>query len=231
MTSYVFILCPPYCGSTLLWRLIGTSDAVSCLPEEGQFLPEVRELMRRDPWNDDVELPWERIKTAWHRYWDAGKPLLIEKSPPNLLRAHSIAEHFDPVAFVVMVRDPYAHCEGLMRRNKWEARRAAEFSLRCLERQKANAETLTAILRFTYEELVSDPRRICADLATFLPDLGALDYRRTFTLQAFDGEVERPLENLNERKVSRLSPADLGQITSVLAARPDLLSFWGYGFR
>jgi hypothetical protein len=187
--------------------------------------------MRRDPWNIDVDMPWDRIKAAWHSYWDAAKPLLVEKSPPNLVRARAIAEHFTPASFVLMVRDPYAHCEGLMRRNSWDARRAAEFSLRCLEWQKANAQTLAATLRFTYEELVSDPRRVCGDLANFLPGLGALDYQRRFTLLSIDGDVERGLENLNERKVSRLSPGDIAGITAVLRARPDVVSFWGYPLR
>ncbi len=32
MPSYLFVLCPPYSGSTLLWKLLSTSQNVSSLP-------------------------------------------------------------------------------------------------------------------------------------------------------------------------------------------------------
>ena len=119
MSTHLFILCPPYCGSTLLWKLMSTSDNVSALPEEGQFLPEVEGIMRDKPWQRDHAMPWEQIRAVWETYWDIEKPLLVEKSPPNIIRAKAIAEHFDPARFVIMARNPYAHVEGLMRRNEW----------------------------------------------------------------------------------------------------------------
>lgn len=231
MASYIFILCPPYSGSTVLWHLIGTSDAVSLLPSEGQFLPDVRDAMRRNPWSEDTEMPWLDIKAAWHKYWDSAKPLWVEKSPPNLVRAHAIAEHFAPAVFLVMVRDPYAHCEGLMRRNGWTATRAAEFSLRCLTWQKKNAESLGSSLSFTYEDLVDAPERVCARLEALVPDLGQLDYRREFSVHSLDGNVPRVLENLNQRKLERLSATDTEQIGAVLCTRTDVIEHWGYTLR
>lgn len=105
MNSYVFILCPPYCGSTLLWKLVLTSTVVSALPSEGQFLPEVKEIMRQDPWNVNVKLPWVKIKEVWDGYWDHNKLLLLEKSPPNLIRAKEIEQHFNPVYFLLKVNE------------------------------------------------------------------------------------------------------------------------------
>ena len=59
---YLFILSLPYCGSTILWRLIGTSPHASLLPKEGQMLAEVSHVMRSDPWNPACTLPWEEIR-------------------------------------------------------------------------------------------------------------------------------------------------------------------------
>ena len=58
MSAYVFVLCPPYCGSTVLWKLIATSDRVSALPDEGQFLPEVKDTMRDGEWDASRHMPW-----------------------------------------------------------------------------------------------------------------------------------------------------------------------------
>jgi len=170
--SYVFILCPPYSGSTVLWKLISTSIAVSSLPKEGQFIPEVTEFMRQAPWNADVKLPWEKIKEVWDQYWDQDKLLLVEKSPPNIIRTCDIVEHFSPVYFIVMIRNPYAHCEGLMRRNKWDVQKAAKFTVKCMRQQAENADNLDNTLCFTYEEFTGNPERICHKINLFLPGIG-----------------------------------------------------------
>lgn len=229
--EYLFILCPPYSGSTLLWKLVATSTAVSSLPSEGQFLPEVSEAMRERPWDETLALPWARIKSVWDGYWDHGKPILLEKSPPNLIRTDAIRAHFQPVHFLLMVRDPYAHCEGLMRRNGWDATRAAEFSARCLRQQAHNAEHLPNALAFTYEALADDPASVARRIEAFLPALGRLQEAGSFQIDSIDGLVDRPILNLNERKLGQLSPDALRQIDAVLSRDVDALRYWGYALR
>jgi hypothetical protein len=230
MNSYIFVLCPPYSGSTLLWKLLSTSDAVSAFSCEGQFLPEVVATMRREPWNAEAEFPWPYIKEVWRHHWDLSKPLLVEKSPANLIRAEAIAEHFSPAYFLVMVRDPYAHCEGLMRRDGFSARGAAEFSMRCFRAQMRNAESLPNVLRFTYCDLVSDPAGICRRIQVFIPELGELRYREKFTVHSIDGDRNRQIVNLNSKKIRNLSSRDIRQINEVLLENRDVMEYWGYDY-
>ena len=68
MPSYLFVLCPPYSGSTLLWKLLSTSQNVSSLPDEGQFLPELEGIMRDKPWDGSRPLPWPKIKAVGESY-------------------------------------------------------------------------------------------------------------------------------------------------------------------
>ena len=230
MNSYIFILCPPFSGSTLLWKLVSTSPAVSSLPKEGQFLPEVREIMRHEPWNPETRYPWERIKAVWEQYWDRDKPLLVEKSPPHIIRTNAIIEHFDPIYFIVMVRNPYAHTEGLMRRSNWGAQRAAEFSVRCLRQQAENAEKLDRTLTLTYEELVSDPAAVSSRIQTFIPEIGDLKHDRSFKLKSIDGDIERKIVNINQKKINNLSMGNLKQINKVFRDNIDVLQYWGYEY-
>ena len=227
MASYVFILCPPFSGSTILWQLIGTSDAVSLLPMEGQLIAEVKEVMRRKPWNIQTELPWKEIKAVWDRYWDQTKPFLVEKSPPHLIRANQIVEHFAPVSFLIMVRNPYAHCESLIRRRA-EPARAAMFSVRCLRQQAENAQTLRHALAFRYEDLVGDAEGVCRRIRDFLPGIGELDHTRPFTSHSMDGVLTRSIVNLNERKIAKLSDDAVEAINSVLSTSTDAMNYWGY---
>jgi hypothetical protein len=225
---YLFVLCPPYCGSTVLWKLIATSDHVSALPSEGQFLPEVEGVMRQAPWDADFEMPWEQIRAVWDRYWNHDKQVLLEKSPPNLLRTDQIREHFQPVQFVMMVRNPYAHCEGLMRRDGSAPEDAAEFAIRCLQLQRENRAKLPDSLWFTYEQLASDPRGIARKLCEFLPQLGELSPRDTFQVHSNYSREQSRIVDLNRKKIRAMSPAQIGRINAVFSKYEDTLNDWGY---
>jgi Sulfotransferase family len=228
MSSYLFVLCPPYCGSTLLWKLLSTSANVSALPMEGQFLPELKSLMRDKPWDAGRALPWEDIKAVWETYWDKSKPVLLEKSPPNLIRTHEIRAHFQPVKFIVMVRNPYAQAEGLMRRNQFTAKRAANFSMMCLRRQLENARQLQDTLVMTYESLVEDPDAMCRKMTAFLPELGNLDHARHFEVHSIDGTLNRPITDLNSKKIATLSGTTLALLNDVFSQHIETISAWGY---
>jgi len=231
MSSYLFVLCPPYSGSTVLWKLLSTSANVSALPDEGQFLPELREVMRARPWDAGHPLPWPDIKRVWESYWDRDKPVLLEKSPPNLVRTREILAHFQPARFIIMVRDPYAQSEGLVRRNHWPIAKAANFSLMCLRRQRENARALEDATVLTYEALVRDPAAACAQLTAFLPALGDLDGSASFEVHSIDGTVERPITDLNARKIAALGADGIAALNAVFEPQRDALEAWGYRLR
>ncbi len=228
MSSYIFILCPPYSGSTILWRLLQTSNNVSALPCEGQVIPELRHIMRDDPWNPIKIFPWEHIKTVWNSYWNANKLFFLEKSPPHLIKTQQIIEHFKPIHFLIMVRNPYAHCEGLMRRNNWSPIKSADFAMRCLEQQTLNSENLANSLSFTYEDLTADPKSISQKIVAFLPELESLQYDAKFESNSIDGILTRRIVDLNEKKISRLSNNAISEINSVFKKHQNILAKWGY---
>lgn len=228
MPSYLFVLCPPYSGSTLLWKLLSTSASVSALPDEGQFLPELRGLMRERPWDAGHALPWQEIKAVWDSYWDAGKAVRVEKSPPNIIRTRELLAHFRPARFVIMVRNPYAQSEGLMRRNDWPARRAANFAMMCLRTQLQNRRQLEHAAVLTYESLVRDPAGACAELAAFMPELSDMDAGASFEVHSIDGTLKRPITDLNARKIAGLTADALATLNEVFSAERETLDAWGY---
>src|SRR5204863_5837347 len=50
----------------------------------------------------------KRLFRAWKKFWDLGQPVLLEKSPPNLLRTRFLQALFPESSFVVLIRDPVA---------------------------------------------------------------------------------------------------------------------------
>lgn len=228
MSSYLFVLCPPYSGSTVLWKLLSTSENVSSLPLEGQFLPELKKLMRDKPWDASHTLPWPEIKRVWESYWDRNKPVLLEKSPPNLIRTKDILAHFQPVKFIIMVRNPYAQCEGLIRRNNWKVTRAANFSMMCLRTQLENARELDDAQVLTYESLVQDPAQACEQLATFMPALGDMDSTASFKVHSIDGTLDRPITDLNAKKIASLPADTIASMNDIFFQHRETIEDWGY---
>ena len=117
-------------GTTLLARCLATHPAIAGLkgtgvPEdEGQHLQDVfptaralggpgRFALRREAHLTESSPlasaeSRERLLRAWAPYWDGTRPILLEKSPPNLLRTRFLQALFPEAAFVAVVRHPIA---------------------------------------------------------------------------------------------------------------------------
>ena len=50
----------------------------------------------------------ERLLAQWGRHWDLDKPVLLEKSPPNLTKARFLQALFPRSSFVMVLRHPVA---------------------------------------------------------------------------------------------------------------------------
>jgi hypothetical protein len=94
----LFLLNPAYCGSTAFALFLLSSSKALGLNEhaEGQWLATVRGDMESDRWSTEKPLPWKRIKSEWFKAWHVRRVdrpqacVLVEKSPPNLVRAREI---------------------------------------------------------------------------------------------------------------------------------------------
>jgi hypothetical protein len=231
--KYVFILSAPLCGSTLLHEILSTSSNVSFNnnwgTREGQKLPTTRKLMFNDidRWDENQSFNWALIKQEWRKYWDITKPVLLEKSPPNLVRAKQIEKFFEPSYFIILIRNPYAQCEGLMRRKGVSAKAAAELVIGRMKLQQANLISLQNLMLLRYEDLCDETEAVKKRLVDFLPELGDLNTAKRYKSHNVLNE-ELPITNLNTLKIASLSQSDLQSINSVFTSEIELLSFFGY---
>jgi hypothetical protein len=229
--DHLFVLSPPFSGSTVLWRVLNTSPNVTSLPHvrgEGQFVPAVKPMMRDDPWNPGKRLDWVFIRAEWVRLWDPNRKIRLEKSPPNILRALEIERHFPNAYFVAMLRNPYAFCEGIRRRQGVDVKIGAETWLNHACAQMKNRQSLERILFFTYEEFTDQTERVRTRLLNFLPSLQSLEIGGTYFAKSILGRGERHIQNFNGLKIRELSAEDRVGIRAVLQQRPDVLEFFGY---
>ena len=204
--KYLFILSPPFCGSTLLNHIISSSKNVSSNniyhSREGQQLPGVKKVLfdNKRRWHPDTTFDWTFIKSEWEKYWDVTKSILLEKSPCSIVRADVLVEAFVPAYFVIIYRNPYAHCEGVMRRNKWPPEKAANFVIKCLRFQKKNKLQLKNAITFSYEEMTEDPERIVGLLVNQLEELNDIQISKLYPTQNVRNK-NIAITNLNDEKI------------------------------
>ena len=226
--TYLFILSPPKCGSTLMHQILASSPHVSALPDEGMQMNEVRDWMLQDRWDEDKQMPWLDIEKAWKQHWDLDKPILLEKSPPNIARADQIDQHFEPTKYVVLMRHPYAFCQSALTSNpdKNTPENVARYWLRYARFQRSNIESLDHIIHLTYEQFVAHPDAVLEKLVEFFPELEELSTESIETMTYFGAESS--IRDLNPIKFQLLRGSTIRRINEVLRQDEEVLTYFGY---
>lgn len=193
---------------------------------------------RAEVFEDPRNYDWKRIKDVWHREWakhpnylSVEENVFLEKSPPNVLRADLLAEHFPGATFLLMIRDPYAVVEGIRRREGYSLERCANHWVRASQRQLVNRKLLPRSLFLSYESLCADPTAWADAIRGHMAGLEDLDLTQKIASRTLDGIEERPLEDLNPRQIARLSLEQRAVITACLRPHHELVEQFGYRLR
>lgn len=137
-------------GTTPLTRVLGQHASVSGLrdtgveEDEGQHLQDVYPPARayggpgRFAFDDRAHLTEEsplarpenavRLWDSWSPYWDVAKPLLVEKSPPNLVMGRFLQGLFPGSAFVVVMRHPVVVALSTVKWRRLWSRRPTKYT-------------------------------------------------------------------------------------------------------
>jgi sulfotransferase family protein len=110
-----------------------------------------------------------RLLDQWRPHWDLARPVLVEKSPPNLIMTRFLQAAFPEARFVMVVRHPAVVSLATRR---WARLRPLGALLehwfaahRLLEE---DAASLRHLLVVKYEQLVGTPEQTLAEIAGFL---------------------------------------------------------------
>ena len=109
------------------------------------------------------------IFAEWSSQWDLSRPVLLEKSPPNLLKTRFLQALFPGSAFVVVLRHPIAVSLATAKwRRTRRYHRLVEHSLRCYELFEADRGRLERVHVIRYEDLVRQPEEVLGGIFAFL---------------------------------------------------------------
>ena len=231
--KYLFILCPPFNGSTVLYKIINSSKATSTflgrtynnkgknvIPKgEGHALL-LKSLPIYSHYRHDskFKLPMKLLKERYDEHWNLNKPILCDKSPPFVHFANQIESYFEQfgdVYFICMIRSPYS--------SRWI--KTAPWTTFAKE-QKHNIETLKNVLYFRYEDLVSGPERVKERIVKFLPELHDIDMK----VHEVPG-LKRDEERNKELKTEFRDRIEFqSEKNELLKEIPEELDFFGYPF-
>jgi hypothetical protein len=190
--KYVFVCGMPRSGTSLLGRNIGRlldcTDLknTGTIEDEGQYVQDVYPIAYEfggagrfgfDPQTHRTEsstlLTGEniaRLKASWSRYWDATKPIRVEKTPGNLLMTRFLQAAFPNSYFVVIRRHPVPVA---MASQKWKVNVTSldnlfRHWLHCHGVFEADRKYLRRLYELRYEDYVEKPEKYHEEIAAFI---------------------------------------------------------------
>ena len=249
--NWQFIATLPNSGSTALAMLLETSPASVALTDnaEAQWLiPELSAPVGR--WRADTPLDHERIARVWRTAARnrvaaegiASDPVLvIEKSPPNMVRMQVLLDTFaeEKPQVLVYTRNPFAICASWKKRmpperiaEEWGEAAGPEETYAnllgriCGSRMKILAGLLPlARMKLSYEELTADPDATAAAIARKWPLLTGMRTGADISVKDYKPQS---LKDMNGEQLRTLTDAEISDIAAGLAPYADSIQALGY---
>jgi hypothetical protein len=238
---FVFIGGAHRSGTTLVGRLLAEHTEASGFADtgvpadEGQHLQSVYPPARayggpgRFAFADEVALTEtsellenarEQLMSAWGPHWDTTRSVLIEKSPPNLLRFRFLQAVFPGAHMVVVFRHPIAVAYATQKWSQTSIPSLLEHWLVAYERFSDDAPLLEHVHEVRYESLVANAGATMDQLEA---SIGLAPQTRAGTVEA--GSNERYFERWRAESGRALSGLRMRRAAQRLEARADTFGY------
>jgi hypothetical protein len=109
-----------------------------------------------------------RLLAEWKRHWDLEKTVLLEKSPPNLIRARFLQALFPNSYFVIVIRHPIAVSYATQKWTNTSLTELIEHWLVCHEKFEQDRQYIRRLLVLKYEDFVEKPQAVLEMIYSFL---------------------------------------------------------------
>lgn len=219
MRTYVFVLCPPYQGSTIIVNLLSSSKNTSTFITAPTWAGESQWLLKyhgdnkyeENRWDPAYNLNMNLVSQLFDIYLDKEKTIFVEKSPPMICRAKLYEDYFSKlgeVYFIISIRNPYTVSYN-----------AAEW-IKYAEYQRHNIQTLQNTIVTTYEEICLDLDKFIQKITNKIPALGDIHNQSNSNIDDERGGL------IHSNKVNRICDKEIKN--EILKYHTELLNFFEY---
>ena len=216
--KYIFVLCPPFQGSTIIISLLDKFSHVSSfLDYTNVWAGESQSIYKRydknydeNRWNPDYKLDMKSIEKIYDEYLDKNK-IWVDKNPPWICRAEEIQNYFEKlgdVYFIISIRNPYSF-DG-----------SASNWVKFAEYQKYNIKNLKNIICINYEEICLDTNKVISKIKNKISGLGKFNDNHVYKQQ------NERYNDIFKDKINRVIDKDEKNI--ILKKNKDLIEFFLY---
>lgn len=237
---FLFVIALPYSGTTALAQVLNSANGSMLLQfrGEGQWLVPG---MREDRWNPDKFIDWESVRSVWLQRVALVRSLVqdidvvIEKSPPNLVRVDGLKKTFPNHSLMAFNRNPFASCSSILHRRSDIAGKTVPERIKLLRNlaskwlERSHWVRMWAqrddVIDTTYEAFCADPAGVIERLAVNAPALKTVDVDKPVKVKDYE---KQKLQNQNARQIGNLSDEEIEAISKVLSRDGDLVRFFGY---
>ena len=230
MKKYLFILCPPFQGSTIIYRILSSSENISTLINNNNWAGEGQWLLKKNGYNEYLINRWnekfsaniKKIKNCFDKYWNYNKLVLCDKSPSFIIRANEIEKYFSKfgkVYFIISIRNPYS-CD--FEKHSISIKNWIKYA----EYQKKNLETLKNKLFISYEDFILKKDKTKNRILKFIPELKNINMN-VFNINGLQNTLQSN-KKINVRYATRILNKE--KKNKELYSNEDLMNFFGYNF-
>tara|TARA_B100001173_G_scaffold151508_1_gene131395 strand:+ start:279 stop:1028 length:750 start_codon:yes stop_codon:yes gene_type:complete len=188
--KFIFISGLHRSGTSLLYKILKEQDEISGLSktneleDEGQHVQTVYkpayefggvgkfgfDINARLDENSKLinEINRKKLFNEWSRFWDLEKTILLEKSPPNIIRTRFLQKMFPNSYFINITRHPIATSIASKKWSKTSLDELISHWIKCHEIFNEDKKMIRNIINIKYEDLINNNEEILAQLSEFL---------------------------------------------------------------
>lgn len=238
---FIFMITPPYSGSTAMAKIIDTSQKITTLHSSGEGEWLVPGMCQKDRWDPHKFIDYDSVKAVWLKKFQIKKrknPDLVavfDKTPASMMRLESLISNFTHYSLLANNRNPYANCASILYRkfspDSLDAQQRKDLVRRLAKDWVERSKQIKALINkfeiplVTYEAFCEKPLSLKEALNIPVEILNTINFDADVKVKDYSPQ---PIQNQNKKQINKLTSDDITVITNVLMGEQSLLDYFGY---
>lgn len=166
----------------------------------------------------------QKLLQEWGKYWDFSKPVLLEKSPPNIIRTRFLQEMFPNAYFLTIIRNPIPVSYASSKWTKCSLATLIKHWIVAHKIYREDRQYLQREMAISYEEMVKNPMGIFKAIEDFVGI--SIPYNNQLVNK--NDKYFKKWENGENSKRDKYNPFPPMPINTIIRRYEDDINSFGY---